>query len=99
MKIRKRMGFPKAPASSLRRRQDAAKQAVPVDIVEMLRDQVRRTVVREQQLVAKQGRLLERALTGTPARSPREAQHKEALADAATTPEKLVARLNRMART
>ena len=58
MKIRKRMGLPRA---RMVRSRHAAKHTVPDDIFEILRDRARRTVIAEHELAAKQRRLLERA--------------------------------------
>ena len=97
MKIRKRMGLPTVRVAPPHRRRDAGRQSVPDDIVEMLRDQARRTIIREHELAAKQRRLLERAAADAHAAS--EGPSKQSAEDAATTPDKFVALLNRIAET
>ena len=76
MKRRKRMGLPKA-ATRPRPTRGAARQSPPEDAVEMLHD-----IIEEQQLAAKQRRLLGVAPTS---------------AQAESTPERVVALLNRVA--
>ena len=60
MKIRKRMGMPKARMMSPRRANHAAPQSVPADGGKMSRGRTRTDIVDEQQLAARQRPLLER---------------------------------------
>jgi hypothetical protein len=77
MKRRKRMGLPKAGATFSRPMRGAARQSPPEDAVEMLHD-----IMEEQQLAAKQRRLLELAASRSQGES---------------TPHKVVALLNPVA--
>ena len=99
MKHRKRMGMPTVRLVSSRGSVDAGQSSVPPEIVDILRDRVRRTIVQEQELAAKQRRLLALLSADTLAPSLRAGQSTEAPDDVLMTPEKLVALLNRMART
>lgn len=92
MKRRKRMGLPKAGVICSRPMRGAARQSPPEDAVEMLRD-----IIEEQHLAAKQRRLLELVSAHTTSPSPREAQSKQLSEGVVTTPEKVVALLNRIA--
>jgi hypothetical protein len=67
MKIRKRMGMPKTRLISPRRDVHPARSTIPSEIIEILTDRARRTIEQEQQLAAKQRRLLELAASGTQA--------------------------------
>jgi C4-dicarboxylate-specific signal transduction histidine kinase len=59
MKVRKRMGMPKARMMSWRRADDAAKHSVAADIVEILPDRIGRDIIEAEQLAASQRLLLE----------------------------------------
>jgi hypothetical protein len=95
MKHRKRMGMPRVGLVPSRAGVDAEQSSVPPEIIAILRDRARRTIVQEQQLAAKQRRLLELVSADALASSSRAAQSTEPSEDAATTPEKLFALLTR----
>lgn len=59
MKVRKRMGMPKARMMSWRRTDNAEKQPVAADIVEILPDRISRDIIEAEQLAASQRPLLE----------------------------------------
>ena len=77
MKRRNRMGLPKASVVYSRRMHGPVEQPVPEDAVEMLHD-----IIEEQQLAAKQRRLVHLAASRSQSES---------------TPERVVALLNRVA--
>ena len=97
MKIRKRMGFPKVRSLALRGSQDAARRSVPDVFVDRSRIRPRKALAQETQLAAMQRELDELLSADTAlasADAPRATQPSER---AASTPEKLVAHLDRMA--
>ena len=67
MKRRKRMGRPKVHLVPSRAGVGAGQSSVPPETIEILRDRARRTIVQEQQLAAKQRRLLEPVSAGSQA--------------------------------
>ena len=77
MKGRKRMGMPKARLVPSRAGVDAEQSSVPPEIIAILRDRARRTIVQEQQLAAKQRRLFALLSADTLASSLRAGQGTE----------------------
>jgi hypothetical protein len=98
MKIRKRMGFPKARSLALRGMRDTARQSVADVLTDRPRIRPRKALVREMQQLAAMQRELDELLSAdtalASADAPRATQPSER---AASTPEKLVAHLDRMA--